>query len=217
VSPTGNLAAFQASLSASGRPITTITFDDQSTGALNPSFFPGVTFSGSINTLANNAGPGDGNTSSPPTSTGEGLHAPSTYLISRTGNSGLTMSFDNPVFGAALSVIDYFHPANTANSFTLEAFTGANGTGTSLGSFSSLFFNFQNNFTYFVGFTSEAGDIGSLVFTRLADGTGDTIGIDDVRFATIGQVQVTPEPASIVLLATGLLGVVGAARRKRRL
>ena len=29
------------------------------------------------------------------------------------------------------------------------------------------------------------------------------------------QVVSTPEPASVVLMATGLLGVIGAARRKR--
>jgi hypothetical protein len=34
-------------------------------------------------------------------------------------------------------------------------------------------------------------------------------------FSRDGVATVTPEPASITLLATGLLGVIGAARRKR--
>jgi hypothetical protein len=215
VSPTGSLGAFQTTLGLLGRPITTITFDGQPNGPLNPTFFPGVTFGGSINEIANGAGPSQTNTFDLPPSTGEGLHAPSAYLVSTSGRDALTVSFDAPVYGAGLSVIDYFNPAIYSNFFSFEAFTGANGTGSSLGTFSSLSYNFQMNYTYFVGFTSEGGGIGSVVLTRLGDNTGDVFGVDDVRFA-IGETNAVPEPASLVLLGTGLLGIFGTVRRRRK-
>ncbi len=214
LSPTGNYAAFLATLAGFGITPSTITFDGEAVGVLNPLFAPGVTFStvGDVDVIANGAGPGQGNTSSSPVSSGEGLHAASNYLLDNMSASSLTISFANQLAGAGLFVIDYFNPA-AGNTLTLEAFTGANGTGTSLGSFSSVAFNFQRNNSYFMGFTSAAGDIGSIVFTDVNNTTGDAMGLDDVTLAV--PVQATPEPASVLLMATGL-GALAFFRRKRK-
>ena len=183
-SPTGNYAAFLASLAGYGSTPTTLTFSGHPTGPLNPNYYPGVTFTpvGDVSTVQNNAGPGNGNTSSTPLSPGEGPHAPSEYIFDGGSPSSLTISFVNPVAGAGLFVIDYFNPTGGNNPLTLEAFTGQNGTGTSLGSFSSVSYNFQNNNMYFMGIASGAGNIGSLVFTDVNSNTGDTTGIDDVTY-----------------------------------
>lgn len=214
--PTGNYAAFLSSLSSLGASAQTITFNDQLPGALNPIFFPGVTFApvGTFS-IRNDAGPGQGNTSSTPLSTGEGLHAASPYLDNASAPSSLGISFANPTSGVGLFLVDFFNPSGFNNDVTFQAFTGMNGTGTSLGSFSALSFNFQDNNKYFLGFTSAAGNIGSVVLTRVSDDTGDDFGIDDVTFGS-AAVQVTPEPATFTLMATGFVGLGGLVRRRKK-
>lgn len=221
VSPSGNYAAFLSTMNTLGASTTTITFNDQLVGLLNPNFFAGVTLtgSGSNNTIRDGAGPGQGNTDG--SLSGEGPHAASPYVFSESpvfgSPSSFTVSFSNgPVTGAGLFILDFFNPT-ASNEVTLEAFTGTDGSGTSLGLIKAIAGNFQNNNTYFVGFTSGAGDIRSLVLSRLTDQTGDDFGIDDVTFGSAERaVTSTPEPASLTLIATGLLGVAGAVRRKRR-
>jgi len=79
-------------------------------------------------------------------------------------------------------VVDHFDPS--ANNFlSIEAFTGPDGTGESLGVFQSLPFNFQRNFEYFMGITSSRQSIGSIVYRDLSSATGCTLGIDDIVFA----------------------------------
>lgn len=46
--------------------------------------------------------------------------------------------------------------------------------------------------------------------------TDDVFAFDDMTVGSIDQVVPTPEPASMVLVATGLVGVAAAARRRRR-
>ena len=125
----------------------------------------------------------------------------------------MAISFDQAVFGVGLHVIDYFNPFGD-NPLTIEAFDGPNGTGTSLGLFSSVAFNFQNNNMYFLGVTSSENNIRSLVFTDVNSNTGDTTGIDDILFG-VGVTQV-PEPGTLALLGIALAGL-GFRRGKRSL
>ena len=221
VNETSNSIDFTNFVTALGSTIdTSINFDTQPTGALQPNFYPGVTLtpSGDVNTISFGSGPGDTNTSSAPLSPGEGLHPASNFLFDDSGASTLTISFAAPVNGFGLFVIDYFDP-NLGENLTLEAFTGANGTGVSLGSFSAEQFNFQTDNRYFMGLatTNGAALIGSVVFTDIDGGTGDRMGLDDFRISRIsGSTTAAPEPGTTALMATGLLSLAGIVLRRRR-
>ncbi len=213
--PTTNSVDFATAVAMNGGTITTLTFDDQATGALNPDAYSGlgVTLTGvNFTTIVNGAGPGDGNTFSPPLSAGEGVHAASNFLSAGGSASGsLTVSFASPVLAAGLFTIDLFNPGG-ADPVSISAFTGANGTGALLGTAAGVGDNFQNNNLYFLGILSTAGDIGSVVFTQ-SGGEGDNIGLDNVEFAA-GTTS-TPEPGTLSLIAIGLVGAALARKRLR--
>jgi hypothetical protein len=223
--PTTNSTDFAAGVAALGGTLNTdVNFNAMPTGTLINNFYTasdGVTLTpsdSSINQVLNGVGPGQGNTFSPPLSSGEGTHPASNFLDSVSPGSGatasLTISFNTPVLGVGLFTVDYFGPDVGTNTLTVEAFTGANGTGTSLGSFNSVNFNFQPNNLYFMGITSSGADIGSLVFTRGTDETGDELGIDNIQFATGGGI--VPEPSSLALGLIGSLGALSYSWRRRR-
>ena len=219
--PTTNSSDFATGVAGLGGAINTnVNFDAMPTGTLTSNFYTasdGVTLTASATTnqVLFGAGPGQGNTFSPPLSPGEGPHPASNFLqaISPGGvPNNLTISFNTPVLGVGLFTVDYFGAAGFHNFFSIEAFTGQNGTGASLGSFTSDPFNFQMNNLYFMGLTSSAGDIGSLVFSRASDDTGDVVGIDNIEFATRAAV---PEPSSLVLGLIAGAGMLVYARSRR--
>lgn len=188
--PTTNSTDWGTSVTGLGGAINTnVDFDAHPLGALQSNFYAlsdGVTLtpSGDVNQVQFGAGPGQGNTVTPPLSPGEGVHPTSNFLFDGGSPSSLTISFAQPVLGVGLFVIDYYNPSGS-NPLTIEAFTGANGTGTSLGSASSVAFNFQRNNLYFMGVSSSGNDIGSIVFTDVNSATGDTTGIDSIQFAPL--------------------------------
>jgi hypothetical protein len=205
---------------AGGQINDNVNFDSHTTGVLQSDFYAttdGVTLiaDGDVNTVAYGSGPGQGNTSTEPLSTGEGSHIASNYLLDGGSASSLTISFDEQVMAAGLFIIDYYNPFGS-NPLTIEAFTGANGTGTSLGSFSSQAYNFQPDQMYFMGLFSTDSNIGSIVFTDVNNTTGDITGIDNILFATSDsqETSTVPEPATLILFGTGLLGIVGTTRKK---
>lgn len=206
--PTSNLANWTSAVVSAGGTVTTnLDFDNPANGA-------SFTTSGPVS-LASGAGPADGNNGSPTLSPGEGPNPASNYLrVATPGSnnpSNVTVSYTAPVSGAGFFTIDYFGASGTNNLLNLAVYAGPNGTGALLGSTTSVYFNFQNNNRYFMGVTSPTANIGSIVFTRTFDNTGDTIGLDNFVSAT-GAV---PEPASWAMLVAGF-GLAGAAMRRRR-
>jgi hypothetical protein len=234
--PTTNSSDFTAGVSALGGTIdSNVDFDGHPVGALQNSFYTasdGVTFSttGPINTVMSGAGPGQVNNSDNPNGTrpfspGEGTHPASNFLFSDSAlTSTLTLNFTLPVLGVGFFTIDLFSPPplpppsnpGLFNTMTIEAFTGSNGTGTSLGLFNNAQFNFQANHLYFMGLTSSNNDISSLVIRQVQlPGTGDQIGIDNILIARQGP-QAVPEPSTIAMGWTSIFACLGYWWRTRR-
>lgn len=77
--------------------------------------------------------------------------------------------------------------------------------------FSGSTTSFDSWISYMI--TVPATGPGALRFENQSAAGDHTFFLDDVTLAQ--QTVATPEPASLVLIATGLLGVMGVARRKR--
>jgi hypothetical protein len=212
--PTTNSSDFATSIGVLGGSITTLTFDAEAPGAFNDNFYAGsgVTFSrtGDITTLVNDAGPAQLNTVTPPLSSGEGPHAASPYLLDPNEAAGtFTVSFGQNVIGAGLFLVDLWNPGGL-NPVTISAYTG-----TSLGTFTAAAFNFQPNSLYFMGIVSTNADIRSIVISNPSL-AGDIVGYDNIEFAPAAATPAVPEPASLVLLCSGLIGAGVRRWRARR-
>lgn len=218
---TGNSVDFANGVSSNaGGAISTLTFDTLAVGSLDPNAYAGLGITmngvGSFSSVNSGAGPQQGNTTSTPTSPGEGPHAASNYLGGTATTGTLTVNFNSPVLAAGVFTIDLFNPSSLGvpDTVTLSAYTGANGTGTLLGTGTAAGYNFQNNNLYFMGILSTGGNIGSVVLNQNGNNSGDVIGLDNFEFAAHSGSGV-PEPGTFTLMGIGLLA--GAARLHSRL
>jgi hypothetical protein len=179
---------------------------------------------GTFTTITAGAGPGQGNIPATPLSTGEGSHAaycssvapslPCAYLGGSSNAGTLTVNFATPVVGAGLFTIDVYNPLSGDDIFSLSAWSGANGTGTLLGTATGANYNFPPNNMYFLGVISTAGNIGSIVFSQNGSQSGDLIGRAGLE--VVGQpTGLTPEPSTAALLCAGAFLALFRFRRKR--
>lgn len=80
--------------------------------------------------------------------------------------------------------------------------------------FSHTLSSYGNGSTYFIGFQAGAGSQFNQV--RFGHQTGDWVTYDNMTVSAGTATNVVPEPASMVLLGTGLALLGVAARRRRR-
>jgi hypothetical protein len=207
----------------------TITFSEQPQGTVNPVYtfasvpdlgsvtvsfagaFTGQTVTGgSPNTLTGTpSNPLSLNTAIRTFITSDGANPTSPVLSGDpTFNGPIVLFFSQPV--AAVALDGGFFDAIGATSIT-----GYDALGNVLGSFTNSALGIES-----YGFADASGNnvISGLAFYITGDEPAG-FAIDNVQFGAASVVIIptlAPEPASMTLLATGLVGIFAAARRRRR-
>lgn len=212
------LAAMLASATAADAQVRQLTFEGVGNGVAIGSFYNGgaggalnVTFGGSANGLVAASAGGSGNFEGNP-----------------SGNSIMYWTTSNPFMNVSDGFTDgfsLFYSAITQGG-SVSIFDGLNGTGNLLGSI-NLPITPAGPYDEATGCSGgysycpwvQAGTtISGTAYSVVFDGGANGIGFDNVTFgsATAETVETTPEPASFVLLATGLVGIGAAVRRRKQ-
>ena len=114
------------------------------------------------------------------------------------GQQSLTFLFGAPITEFAVMTTDY-------GDFTASPMTFVTNGG---GSGNAVVGARPDGTDQFFGFIDSANPFTSLTLTTAAGAVGDPFSVDRVRFSATASVTAVPEPASLLLLGTGVTAVV---------